>query len=288
MLAVLAMRLAVAAATVELRTDAASCLVDIDDGARIVSFRIGDAEALWNDNPPQIRAADWAHGGIPVCWPRFGVGRDGRIHGTAWRRPFKILRQCAEPNRAELALGLSEDQARLEYSIVLTDVLSLEMTTTNVGTNCFMCSCGFHPYLRVAERERVVVDGLDSLSFEDDPSRKNPERGVWHGPLGLTSSIDRIFRLPDARSGAFTLTDRAGGRRIFVWCEGASHVNIWNPGEEKNCPGVVPGDEWRRFACAEPILVGDAGGGPLPIPPGGSRVLKMTIRAVGCEQETEK
>ena len=273
-----AVHLAAAAATIDLNTAAASCRVDLD-GARVLSLRIGGAEMLWNADPLQTDAPDWAHGGIPVCWPRFGVDETGKIHGVAWRRPFAVRRHSAAPLRDELVLGLCHGQVSLEYSIALTDRLTLEMCTTNAGTNDFMCSFGFHPYLRVAERDRAVMDGVDSLAFEDDPSCRDPRCGVWHGPLGIIAPIDRIFRLPDAaRRGEFTLHDRAGGRRVAVVCEGASHLNVWNPGAEKNCPGNVPGDEWRRFVCVEPILVGGADGRPLPIRPGEARILKMTIR----------
>ena len=276
---------AAAAETIELRTEGASCRVDLA-GARILSFRSGGDELLWNDDPPQTRADDWAHGGIPVCWPRFGVDKSGAIHGFAWRREFAVRSRHDGPSRSEALLLLEEGGARLEYSIVLTDALTLEIATANLGTNDFACSFGLHPYLRVAERKESVVAGVDGLSFEDDPSRPKPERGVWHGDLRLAESIDRIFRLPGA--AAFALRDPAGGRAVAVECDGASHLNVWNPGPEKLCPGVVPGDEWRRFVCVEQIFMGGADGAPLPVPPGGRRTLKMTIRALKAERACDR
>ena len=285
LLAALFLRLAAAAETLDLNTDAANCRVDLD-GARITSLRIGGAEMLWNDNPPQKGAVDWAHGGMPLCWPRFGVDNVGRIHGDAWRRRFAIRRYASGSSRTELVLELSAGQAGLEYSIVLTDRLTLEMTTTNAGTNDFLCSYGLHPYLLVAERDSATVEGLDSLSFEDDPSRRDPKRGVWRGPFDIMASVDRIFSLQKAgRPACFTLVDRIGGRRVAVTCDGASHLNVWNPGVEKNCPGVVPGDEWRRFVCVEPIMAGGADGRPLPIPPGETRSLRLTVGSAKLEQD---
>lgn len=286
LLSFLAAALAASAAlaqAIELAAGPSTCVVDLD-GARIVSFRSRGAEVLWNDAPPQKRAADWAHGGIPICWPRFGVDASGAIHGTAWRRRFTLLGRRDGPDSSEALLGFSEGDARLELSVSLSDSLSLEMKTMNAGTNALCCSFGFHPYFRVAERSKAVVDGLDGLWFDDDPSRPSPGSGVWRGPVRMEESIDRIFRLPDANRAAVVLRDAAGGRRIVVESEGASHINVWNPGAEKACPGVVPGDEWRRFVCVEPILMAAADGSPVAVPPGSSRALRITMRVSSeCE-----
>lgn len=265
------------AQTIELAAGSSRCTVDLD-GARIVSFRRANSEVLWNATPPQKSAPDWAHGGLPICWPRFGVDATGAVHGVAWRRTFRLLERRDDTNGCVAVLGLSEGAARLELVVALSDALSLEMRTTNAGTNEAFCSFGFHPYFRVAERSKTWVGGLDGLRFEDDPSRPRPERGVWRGDVRIQESIDRIFQLPGGSRMAFPLHDALGGRRVVVECEGASHLNVWNPGAEKNCPGVVPGDEWRRFVCVEPVLMAATDGSPLPIPPGGRRILKMTIR----------
>jgi len=267
---------------VELKTMAASCCVELE-GARITSFKVGDKELLWNAEPIQLSAKDWAHGGIPVCWPWFGVDEKGEIHGYAWRRRFCIRNRCEGSDRSEMNLYLNSGGARLDYRIALSDVLTIELETTNIGTNDFRFSTGFHPYFRVAERDCSTVSGLDGLVFEDDPSRPAPERGVWHGTLAVTASVDRIFKVLPKLEGACCerpfaakLMDGPGGGSVSVEAWGASDVNVWNPGFEKNCPGFVPGDSWRRFVCVEPILVGSENG-LVVLKPGASRRLKMTV-----------
>ena len=270
------------AEVVELRTAAASCCVELE-GARITSFKVGDKELLWNAEPIQLSAKDWAHGGIPVCWPWFGVDEKGVIHGYAWRRRFCIRNRCEGTDRSEMNLYLNSDGARLDYRIVLSDILTLELETTNIGTNDFRFSTGFHPYFRVAERDRSTVSGLDGLAFEDDPSRPAPERGVCHGLLAVTASVDRIFKVLPKSAGArgerpfaAKLIDELGGGSVSVEAWGASDVNVWNPGFEKNCPGFVPGDSWRRFVCVEPILVGKDGF--ISLKPGEARKVRVTLR----------
>jgi len=266
---------------VELKTAAASCCVELE-GARITSFKVGDKELLWNAEPIQLSAKDWAHGGIPVCWPWFGVDDKGEIHGYAWRRRFCIRNRCEGNDRSEMNLYLNSGGARLDYRIALSNVLTLELETTNIGTNDFRFSTGLHPYFRVAERDRSTVNGLDGLAFEDDPSRPSPERGVWHGTLAMTASVDRIFKvLPEfdgtrcERPFSAKLIDGPDGGSVTVEAWGASDVNVWNPGFEKNCPGFVPDDSWRRFVCVEPIMVGQEG--TVALKPGESHRLKMTV-----------
>ena len=94
--------------------------------------------------------------------------------------------------------------------------------------------------------------------------------------------MDRIFKVLPKSDGArcerpfaAQLMDEAGGGSVSVEAWGASDVNVWNPGFEKNCPGFVPGDSWRRFVCVEPIVVGQEG--TVTLKPGESHRLKMTV-----------
>ena len=261
---------------IELETDAASCTVETV-GARILSFTVGGKELLWNADPIQLTAHDWAHGGIPTCWPWFGVSTNGLIHGTAWRSDFRLLWRQDGTKRSDAELLLETADARLRLRLTLTDSLSLDMETMNTGTTPLSFSAGFHPYLRVAERNAVRVEGVDGLSYEDDPSCPVPASGTWRGPLLLTNGIDRIFGLGSGNSTVLRLVDPESTRTIAVESIGADAANVWNPGAAKLCPGNVPGDSWRHFVCVEPILVGGKCGF-VSIAPGERRSLKMTIR----------
>ena len=276
MLAVLAVACAAQAALLDLKTDEARCTVETV-GARILSFAVGDEELLWNAEPLQLTAPDWAHGGIPTCWPWFGVATNGLIHGKAWRSEFEVLRRHDGRERSELELLLRTDRARLTLRLALTDALTLEMETLNMGTNDFSFSAGFHPYLRVVERDGIRVEGVDGLSYEDDPSCPVPASGTWRGPLLLTNNVDRIFSLGGTEPTVLRLVDPARRRAIAVESVGADAANVWNPGAAKLCPGTVPGDSWRHFVCVEPILVGGTCG-TVSIAPGEHKSLKMTIR----------
>ena len=70
MFAVLVVICTAQATLLDLKTDRTSCRIETN-GARILSFAVGDEELLWNADPIQLTAHDWAHGGIPTCWRTF-------------------------------------------------------------------------------------------------------------------------------------------------------------------------------------------------------------------------
>jgi len=251
-----------------------SCRID-PVGGRILSYQVDGTEVLWNDDPPQRTAPDWAHGGIPLCWPWFGDDGRGNIHGTAWRRTFGVVKGWSTDQSCGRELALREGDLKLVYDVTLRDGLLLEARVKNLGaTNCTF-TLGFHPYFRAEDRDRVSVVGLDGLSYEDDPSFPHPEKGVWKGALCVTNYVDRIFGI--STNG---ICVRVGGVRADADLEltgcNFTGLNVWNPGAEKNCPGVIPGESWRRFVCVEPVRC--APSGTVCLKPGETTAFLFAIR----------
>jgi glucose-6-phosphate 1-epimerase len=184
------------------------------------------------------RSSDWQHGGIPVAWPWFGrLGEgDSHIHGYAWKSDFRVVTR----SRNAAVLAFETESATLEYEIRLGESLSLELRTKNRSKFPFPVGVAFHPYFRVGERDATVIDG-----FADD------------GSVPVTNSVDRSVRfgLPVPRRECI-IHDQSRKLAVKIVSEGATGLNLWNPGAEKLCPGVIPGDEWRRFVAVEPFAMG--------------------------------
>ena len=235
---------AVFAERIELKTRYATCVVETK-GARVMSFKpVGGEEVVWNAEPEQVEAEKWAHGGIPACWPWFGVNGKVDIHGTAWRSEFKVVSRTEKNGRDELVLALDEPYARLEYTVSLGDALKLEMKTLNKSTRPLEFSAGFHPYFRVGDVEKCSVGGV------------NPEfrESAFTRPIALDRPIDDVFPAAPGSCGVYRLSDPVLDRTLYIFAENSTHVNIWNPGAPKDTPGFIPGDGWRNFACVEPLL----------------------------------
>ena len=247
--------LAASAERIVLTHGASECVVDTQ-GARICSCALDGEEVLWTSPEKQDPNALWIHGGMPLAWPwygRIGTG-DAHIHGYAWRRPFAVRSRRAD----ELVLTLETATAHLAYTVKLGRALSLELRTENRSPDDLPLGMAFHPYFRVGERDRTVVEGLKAE------------------PVPCTSAVDEgvKFKAAVARHECF-VRDAVLKRSLRIVSENATGLNLWNPGAEKDCPGTIPGDEWRRFVAVEPFAQGP--NKFLALKPGESHVLKMSV-----------
>ena len=193
-------------------------------GARILSLKIRGDEVLWRPREWRLeRGEGWAHGGIPLCWPWFGSsGPDPKVkHGFAHLLKFSLRRKHETQERSELVLGLSADaetrrlwphEFDLEYRIILTDRLRLELKTVNTGKETFRFTTGFHPYFAIGERDRTVVTGTDGMRFCDSRKTRALD-SVWKGDMPLLSSFDHVF-VEKGPTAFHAIEDAARGRRI--------------------------------------------------------------------------
>ena len=234
----------VRAERVVLTTDEATCVVETK-GARLMSFKPkGGEEVLWQDAPEQLEAAQWAHGGIPVCWPWFGRAGDGDnyIHGLAWRREFAIAQKQIGAQCASLTLKLTTASAELIYRAILSKAeLTLELETINITQDPLVFSAAFHSYFRVTERDDCRLYCVPG-----------------HKQFPLDRAVDEVIQFPTAiPKQQYRLFDVKGGRILQITAWNSSGVNIWNPGEAMECPGTITGDGWRHFIAVEPMARGE-------------------------------
>lgn len=125
--------------------------------------------------------------------------------------------------------------------LVLASARAGQIVLTNGTATCSIDTLGvaFHPYFRVGERDRVSVEGIYDI------------------PVLVTNAVDRGVKFGAAvPKKTYRIHDAALDRTILIEVENSTGVNLWNPGFEKNCPGFIPGDEWRRFVAVEPYAMG--------------------------------
>lgn len=240
---------------IELKRGDVSCTVETC-GARVVSYCVRGRELLWMPGAGPKDDGCWRHGGIAVAWPWFGrLGEgDRRVHGYAWKSDFSV----AERSASSVRLVLSGESADLEYAIRLDGSLELELKTRSKSDFELPLGVAFHPYFRVGERDAALVAG-----FGD-------------GLVAVSNAVDRSVHFGSAQSRHLCiLRDNARNVALHVVSEGATGLNLWNPGREKRCPGAIPGDEWRYFIAIEPFAMGV--NRFLVLDPGEEHVLRMAV-----------
>lgn len=260
----------------------ATCHVE-ENGARIISWRSGGEELLWQPDAPGAATNKWRHGGLPLCWPWFGQCEKWPPHGTAWLTRAMVARRTADT--VELALATEAFDAR--YTVALSDRLRLTVRTRNRSALPQPYSVGIHPYFRLVARDAAHVEGLDGWTYFDwrDPKLT---RAVWRGPVALVAAFDHSFAKRRGEAKIAALVDPKAGRRITLLAPEADEYVVWNPGAEwpvggpEFIDGFRAGDE-QRFACLEP---GFAELKPITLAPGETHEFAATFT---CERtETKK
>lgn len=229
-----------------------------------------------------VYAEDTAlRGGIPICFPWFGPGREPGSpygHGFARTAAWNLVGNDITEEAQTVSYRLSHDDASdgywpHQFWAVLTASFGVELTVslsvTNLDTQAFSYEAALHTYLSVGSIRDVRIEGLDGAELIDKTAGGTVRTQV--GPLTFTAETDNVY----ASRGPVTVVDSAGGRDIVVATSGASHLIVWNPWEEKaaGLPDLGAG-EWERFVCVEAGRVFD---GAVHLEPGESHTLSTTI-----------
>ena len=253
-------------------------------GANVVDYRpTGVGPVIFRPAKRDYNRGDSVHAGVPVCWPQFGnrFSKELPQHGFARRLVFEVRGTEYSEEKTEIVLGLRSDAETrkvwphdfdLEYTVSVTMKLNLALATTNTGSEPFAFSCGFHPYLRVGERDRSRVRGLDGLVYFDGVAGV-PDMAQC-GDLVLDHDTDHIFAMPTAPKHEYALVDDAAGRATALVSSGNDAAVVWNPGPGGKLADLEP-EDWRRFVCVEPVS--DWPGGRT-LAPGERHVLAASIQ----------
>ena len=290
--------------TIDLRSGDCVCKVDVEHGARIVSWTVRDEELLWTPSVPQKDDGKWRHGGIPLVWPWQGDEypeglTNGPLHGVAWQRPFRVESRRKPEDGEELALSLEACGLRADYAVsVRPSALRFRFKTTNVSAVPRKFALSIHPYFYLPERNQAEVEGLEGLRYRDTRDGHCTD-GTWTGAMPITCWTDHVFFLADKplcaevcdaqvkRNKWVSWFVKPLNRRltphIRVFSRDAEALWVWNPGEMWSAVGAplygeLPDDAWRHILSIEPSTSGMKDAKPLQS--GESRELTAEISRV--------
>lgn len=234
-------------------------------GAHISAWRPADeADVIWMSQASMFEAGQPIRGGVPICFPWFGPGRDSQsspAHGFARLANWSLAGTEDLDGAVRVRLVLTDaDVARLPgverwqrpfqltYSVSFGSELEIELVARNTGSEEFSFEEALHSYFCVDDISRTRVDGLDGAEYLDRAPDAAAERQIQSGPVTFSGETDRVY----FSSSTAIVVDEAAGRRITVAKENSASTVVWNPWVAKSAAMPDFGDEeWREMVCVE-------------------------------------
>jgi glucose-6-phosphate 1-epimerase len=219
---------------------------------------------IWMSKASMFEPAQPLRGGVPICFPWFGPGRDSSmspVHGYARLADWSLTSAEDVDGTVRLVLVLTDADVaglpgvekwqhpfQLTYRVSFGAEHAVALTVRNTGTDEFVFEEALHTYLGVDDIHRVRIEGLDGSQYLDRAPGGAKERVTQAGPVTFTGETDRLYYSASPAS----VIDVASGRRITVASDGSANTVVWNPWIAKAAAMPDYGDdEWRKAVCLE-------------------------------------
>ena len=223
-------------------------------GAHIFSYKT-EENLLWLSETSVFESSKAIRGGIPLCWPAFGMNNPQLPqHGFARTMPFELI-HVEEPTEdvTLLSLRLSDNEEsrslwdyhfELTLRITLSDRLKLELTTTNKDTKAFTLTQAFHTYFAISDIQNIHIDGLEGKPYLDalEQSQKIQKGSItFHREFdAVYQDVEKTIRLIDTNKTSTIST------------QGSTSCVVWNPWIDKcSRMSAMQADAYKKFVCIE-------------------------------------
>jgi len=248
-------------------------------GAHIFEYKCQDKkEILWLSPTSLFQEGKAIRGGIPICWPRFGVlDKSMPAHGFSRTAVFELVHvKEIDDSTTEVILRLRDTKEsrniwnykfELDIKFRISDTLSVEIVTKNRDTKEFMITQALHTYLSISYINDVSISGLENISYIDTLTNT---KELQKGKVKINSECDRVYL--DVKK-EIVLEDRQ--KITYLNAVGSSSAVIWNPWIKKgsNMAGMKA-DAYKEFICIETANAFDDF---RVIPPNESHTLSITL-----------
>ena len=247
-------------------------------GAHLMAFQPrGQREMLWVSPKCVLEAGKPIRGGIPLCLPWFGPGKDGAIqHGFGRIKEWTLIAvEICSGGATRIVLELAGDETvsavwphafsfRLE--IVVGTNLRMTLSAENRNAHTAPFAFAFHTYFSVPNVADALVAGLENPTYIDKID--NSARKVQQGDVAITALTDRIYLdVPAVQTIKITTENvkiESDTKCNVVW-------NAWT--NDKNMSDLGEGNH-VGYLCVERCDVADRA---VTIPAGGKYEKFMTL-----------
>ena len=249
-------------------------------GAHVLHYQpANQAPVLWQSQLSLFEPGKPIRGGIPLCWPWFGPHPSDSTqpgHGIARLTEWKPGSSKATESATEITLrfpGSPVVDAALELTVILSDTLTVTMTTRNGGSAAIPLSIAMHTYFAVSDIHEVSVTGLENSRYIDMLLPGQPVL-TQPGAITFTAQTERRYI---GTEQTCTIVDPGLNRRIVIEKAGSRSTVVWNPWIEK--AAAMPdfgNEEYLETVCVE---TANCGPDTLTLAPGATHAMTARIRA---------
>ncbi len=238
----------------EIKNSSASAKIALQ-GAHIFEYKRKNGEPiLWLSEMSDFEIGKAIRGGVPICWPSFGMNNpDLPQHGFARLSMWQLKDVKEIDNATQLILTISETQEslklwnykfKLELKVSISDKLSMELCTTNLDEKPFTITQALHTYFKISDIADIAIKGLDTKPYFDALTSLSC---VQHGDIWFAKEVDSVYQKVDTE---LLLVDKE--RTIRLKNSGSSSVVVWNPWIDK-CKRMsgMKNEAYREFVCIE-------------------------------------
>lgn len=266
----------------EIQHPAATARIALHGGHIMDWTPAGEDAVLYMSPEAVIELGKPIRGGIPICWPWFGLHPTDAAkppHGFVRTQMWQLEEVVSGADRLDVVLSLSSSEETMaiwphEFSLQLRVSIGAQLEATlvvrNPGSAPWTMSGALHTYFCVADVTKADVRGLHGTQFIE--GRLSPEKRLQKGSVKIDQEVDRVY-LSDA---AVEVEDTVGGRTLVIEKAGSRSTVVWNPWIEKSKRlSDLPDNDYPRFLCIETT---NAGEDAVTVQPGGTHRLTTRIR----------
>lgn len=207
-------------------------------GAQIDHFQpTGKPPLLWVSEADDYQPGNGIRGGVPVCWPWFGMSTEAGFpqHGFARTRIWNLSSVAMRNQWVDLRfdLKISEEDKHYwphntEVSVLfsLGDTLSISLVNTNLGKQTVSLTQALHSYFPIEDIHQVTASGFSGAKYIE----------FAKGPYSQTTAEVQFDRETDrvyTELGPVQLLHTPQGI-IEVSRENSRSAVLWNPWIEKS------------------------------------------------------
>lgn len=225
-------------------------------GAHLFHYeRKNEKPLLWLSKSSDFEVGKAIRGGVPICWPSFGMNNsDLPQHGFArvgmWKLKNSIERD-EETTQATFVLrdtdasrGMWNYKFELELKITIGKKLIMQLITTNKDEKSFKLTQALHTYFAISDISNIMIKGLNKKPYLDTLTNKQKNQ---KGKIKFKEEMDRVYQEVD---GEILLKDKM--HTTHITNKGSSSVVIWNPWKKK-CKkmSAMSNEAYKEFVCIE-------------------------------------